>query len=212
MGRLSEYINGSRGRSVYLDSAPSRGSGGETITVSGIEAAEGMLGLLMTDDYQMAENLRKVIRMALKEARKNISRDAADAMKSDPRKAARAVKYAVYKKIFGGNVSILQKRKGTGATSNYTMPRTDRMGKRGGNRRKRVDDRRNRLDKYYGADRGFILRFLASGTVERHTRYGNRGRIAQTNWFGHTAPFQVDAAAREVADAINEYIKQVANG
>ena len=84
-------------------------------------------------------------------------------------------------------------------------------GQRGGNRRLR-SERTKQLNSYYGADRGFVLRFLASGTVPRHTRYGSRGSIRQTDWFGHTAPWQMEAAAANVAEAINEYVKQKANG
>jgi hypothetical protein len=121
-----------------------------------------------------------------------------------------AVKHTVYKQLFGGNLSILQKRR-AGAKHEYNPPRTLRTGQRGGNRRLR-SERTKQLNSYYGADRGFVLRFLASGTVPRHTRYGNRGSIRQTNWFGHVAPFQMETAAKEVAEAINEYVTQVTNG
>jgi hypothetical protein len=84
-------------------------------------------------------------------------------------------------------------------------------GQVGGNRRPRVESR-NRLDQYFGSDRGFILRFLSSGTVTRETRYGNRGAIRRTDWFGHVATWHMQQAAADVAAAINEYVKQQANG
>ena len=170
-----------------------------------------ILGSIMTNDPYMAANLRKLIRQVLKEARGKLSKDIANYLNNDPRKAARAVKFGVYKSLFGGNLSILNKRK---AGSKYQLIRQKKIqpGQRGGNRRPRVDDDRNRLDTYFGSDRGFILRFLSSGTVDRNTRYGNRGSISQRNLFGRTAPWQMETAAEEVAANITEYIKQQTNG
>lgn len=160
----------------------------------------------------MAKTLRNIIRKELQRVRKDLSRNASEFMESDPRKAARAVKHAVYKSIFGGNLSILQKRT-SGAQYQTVRQRKVEMNphQRGGNRRPYVPDN-SRLDKYYGADRGFILRFLSSGTIPRYTRYGNRGMIRQSDWFGHTAPWQMDRAAEFVADEIDKIIKQETNG
>ena len=83
---------------------------------------------------------------------------------------------------------------------------------RGGNRIQRVNDDRNRLETYFGSDRNFILRFISSGTIERRSRYGNRGSIRRTGWFGHTAPWQMETAAKKLAEAITEYIKHETNG
>ena len=185
------------------------GDNGAPVEVYGVEVNDAMLGQLMTTDPSMAGLIRKLIRQVLKDARNRLSEDAKNYMKSDPRKAARAVKFSVYKSLFGGNLSILQKRKGTaGVRYELHRQRIVEMDPhhRGGNRRQRYDDR-NRLDTYFGADRGFILRFIGSGTVQRTSRFGNRGSIGTTNWFGHTAPWQMETASQEVADAINEYIK-----
>lgn len=190
------------------------GDNGAPVEVYGVEVNDAMLGRLMTTDPTLASNIRQLIRQVLKEARKKLSEDAKNYMKSDPRKAARAVKFSVYKSLFGGNLSILQKRKGTaGARYELRRQRIVEMDPhhRGGNRRPRFEDR-NRLDTYFGADRGYILRFIGSGTVKRTSRFGNRGNIATSNWFGHTAPWQMQTAAQEVADAITEYIKQETNG
>lgn len=170
-----------------------------------------MIGSLLTSDPNMAKILRKIIRKVLKEARGRLSKDIASYLENDPRKAARAVKYGVYKSLFGGNLSILNKRK---AGQKYQLVRQKKLkpGQRGGNRRPRVDDNRNRLENYFGADRSFVLRFISSGTIERQTRYGNRGRINSSNLFGRTAPWQMETAAEEVAANITEYIKQHTNG
>ena len=226
MGRLSEYINGYRGRhSVYGYNSPrynprtgslnKGGDNGGPVQVYGVDANLEAFGRMMTNDPNMAGMFRKYIRQVLKEARKKLSQDVKSYMKSDPRKAAQAVKFSVYKSMFGGNLSILQKKRGT-AGAKYELRRIRKVVQnptmRGGNRRPRVDDGRNRLDYYYGADRGFALRFIGSGTVRRTSRFGSRGSIRQTDWFGHTAPWHMEDAAGQVAEAITEYITQQANG
>ena len=181
------------------------------VEVSGFADTSESLGRIMTDNPYMAANLRKLIRQVLKEARSRLSSDIASYLKDDPRKAARAVKYGVYKSLFGGNLSILNKRK---AGRKYQLIRQRKLqpGQRGGNRRPRIDDGRNRLDYYFGSDRSFVLRFLSSGTVDRSSRFGDRGSISQRNLFGRTAPWQMQQAAEEVAANISEYIKSTANG
>lgn len=210
MGRLSEYVNGSRGRSTYLDTTPrtSGGNNSDYVQISGAIECERMFEHLLTNEPGFDRNFRAVIRKVLAEARKKLSKDAADFIKNDPRKAARAVKHTVYKQLFGGNLSILQKRK-AGVKYDYRPPHKLQPGQRGGNRRTR-SERTKQLSSYFGADRGFVLRFLNSGTDSRQTRFGNRGSIRQSDWFGHTAPFEMEAASAQVADAVNEYIKTVA--
>ena len=211
MGRLSEYINGSRGRTTYLDSTPkATGSNDSYVKVSGFVECQQMFEHLMTHEPGFDLRMRAVMRKALQEARKHLTKDAAAYIQNDPRKAARAVKHTVYKQVFGGNLSILQKRKSS-AKGEYNPPRTLQPGQRGGNRRTR-SGRTEKLNSYYGSDRGFVLRFLNAGTDNRHTRFGNRGAIRQTGWFEHTAPWQMEDAAQSVAEAINEYVKQQANG
>lgn len=201
----------SRGR--YSSGIYTRRNG--DVEVLGINDVLETFGHIMTNDPDMAAIFRKYIRQVLKEARKKLTQDAKSYMKSDPRRAAQAVKYSVYKNMFGGNLSILQKKKGT-AGAKYELIRQRIVEQnpkmRGGNRRPRVDDGRNRLDYYYGSDRNYILRFLGSGTVQRTSRFGNRGSIRQTDWFGHTAPWHMQEAASQLAESINEYVKQQTNG
>jgi hypothetical protein len=226
MGSLSEYINGYRGRhSVYNYDSPryntrtgslnKGGDNGGSVQVYGVDANLEAFGRMMTSDPEMAAIFRKYIRNVLKEARKKLTTDARSYMNSDPRKAAQAVKFSVYKGIFGGNLSILQKKRGQ-AGAKYELRRQRIVEQnphmRGGNRRPRIDDGRNRLDYYYGSDRGYILRFIGSGTVDRTSRFGSRGTIRQSNWFGHTAPWHMEEVAAQVAEAINEYVNKQING
>lgn len=190
-------------------------SGSASVDISGFTENLEAFGRIMTSDPNMAGMFRKYIRKVLKEARKKLTQDVKNYMKSDPRKAAQAVKFSVYKSMFGGNLSILQKKRGT-AGAKYELRRTRKVDQnpkmRGGNRRPRIDDGRNRLEYYFGTDRNYILRFLGSGTVNRMSRFGNRGSIRRTDWFGHTAPWHMEDAANQVAEAINEYVRQQTNG
>ena len=166
---------------------------------------------LMSTNPKMVKEIQSILRKVIREAAKQVSLSASAVIANDPRKAANAVRSTVYKNILGANVNLYNSRKAGKGQPFYPVRRL-RDGQRGGNRRTRVDDARNRLETYYGSDRGFILRFLASGTVQRQTRFGNRGSIRQSNWFGHTAPWQMESAAEKVASAINEYVKQQTNG
>lgn len=206
MGLMKNLAIGRSGTRTRL-STPTSGSNND-VEVIGFKEVDIRLGELMTQDPYMAKSIKTFIRKALKKARKNLSADAKKYLKTDPRRAARAVKFSVYKAMFGGNLSILQKGRGT-AGARYQLIRKKKLqpGQRGGNRIARSDDDRNRLETYYGADRGFVLRFINSGTVQRQTRYGNRGRIPQTDWFGHTAPWHLQDAAAAIANEINNYIK-----
>lgn len=182
----------------------------EAVQISGLVENQARFEHLLTTSPGFNTSVRAAIRQVLKEARGKISEDAKSYIQDDPRKAYRAVKHTVYKTLFGGNVSILSKRK---AGAKYDLIRQKKLqpGQVGGNRRPRVEAR-NRLDQYYGSDRGFILRFLSSGTVSRQTRYGNRGAIRSTNMFSHIASWHMQEAATQVANAINEYVKSIANG
>jgi hypothetical protein len=208
MGRLTEYFGNRSG-----GGGPSRVERHGDVELAGFVECMESWGHIMTTDPGMAKRFRKAIAALLKEARKNLSSDVRNYLNNDPRKAYRAIKHSVYKSMFGGNISILQKRR-AGAKGMLKRQRKldSNPHQRGGNRRKRIDDGRNRLDQYIGADRGFVLRFINSGTISRQTRYGNRGSIRATEWFGHTAPWQMQTVAEKLAQAITEYVKQETNG
>ena len=165
------------------------------------------LAALFVSNKDTRNRIRKIIREEMKDAAKRLREDARYAMDEDPRKAYRAVKSTVYRKILGGNVSILQRRR---AGARYQLMRERKLDRnpnqRGGNRRPR-SARTEALETYYGADRSFVLRFLNSGTVSRGTRYGNRGAIAARNWFTNVAPQEMNLAAvieEELAEAYAE--------
>lgn len=166
------------------------------------------LAALFVSNKDTRNRIRKIIREEMKDAAKRLREDARYAMDEDPRKAYRAVKSTVYRKILGGNVSILQRRR---AGARYQLMRERKLDRnpnqRGGNRRPR-SARTEALDTYYGADRNFVLRFLNSGTVSRSTRYGNRGAIAARNWFTNVAPQEMNLAAENLAAVIEEELAE----
>ena len=189
----------------------------DAITVTGIEQYQDQLRKMQTDNPRTKRVLQAIIRRAIGEARKNVIKDAQDVLSTkpegapdnwvaDPRHAYKAVRNSVYKQIFGGQINILSSRH-RGAATRYVRKGTLQEGQRGGNRRKR-SERTMQIDSYEGVDRGFILRFLNAGTVERETRYGSRGALRARHWFGTSSAFQMDAAASRVAEKIEKLLQQ----
>jgi len=196
-----------------------------TIEIKGLSEFEKKLAQLKTDNPGFEKRLRGVIRKILGHARANLQKDAASGldMKSDPRHAYKAVRFAVYKRLFGGQVNILQSRK-AGAETGYNPPRTLRQGQRGGNRRVRTS--RN-LNKYEGVDRGFILRWLNNGMTKtnprviqftendrrhvdkwnKHPNTGNRGAISARNWFRGASLQELEKVADGMQNLIDKIIK-----
>jgi len=154
----------------------------------------------------MEERIRNIIKNVMKRARGRLSADIAGHLRNDPRQAYKAVKHSVYKRVLGGNLSILNKRR-AGSPRAYTPTRTLRQGQVGGNRRPR-SKRTETVDGYYGSDRGFILRFVNSGTAERETEYGRRGAIAPRHFFYQEGQKEMEQAMEELAQLINEEIEK----
>lgn len=173
--------------------------------------------------------LQKLIRKALMQARSELSSYIKTKFENnDPRGAARAVRTSVYRKILGGNINILNGKKAHGSNS-YEPPRTLQPGQRGGNRRPR-SQRTNTVMHYAGEDRGFIVRFVNSGTKQRAierlmrvsgtnkfrwtadaTKYGNRGSIAPRDFFASGASPRLQRAAEYLSDMIDEELEKMLN-
>lgn len=171
------------------------------------------LDRLLVSNPEMKKKVHKILSQVLQKARSQISRDAKGALASDPRQAYRAVKRTVYKRILGGTVSILNKRKGSKIRVNVQKDRKLQPGQRGGNRKPR-SERTEALDSYFGSDRGFILRFVNGGTAQRAAySYGNanRGNIAPRNWFGTSSQSAMEQAAQQFCDLIDKEIENINN-
>ena len=160
--------------------------------------------------------LQKLIRKALMEVRPELVSAARGAMASDPRGAAHGIRTAVYKKILGGNVNILNMRKRAGTPTSYEPPRKLQPHQRGGNRVPR--GKRTDTVMHYGPhDRQWILRFINSGTGYRTagTRggrlSGNRGSIAARNFFGSAGTSALTKAADNLATLIDTELEAMLN-
>lgn len=159
--------------------------------------------------------LQGLIRRAVSQARAEVVRSVSASIAHDPRHAARAVRTAVYKKILGANINIYNSRKAHGSTS-YEPPRKLRPHQRGGNRVLR-GGRTQQIMSYDALDRGFILRFLNSGTTDRQagTRggrlSGNRGRIAPRNFFRGAGEQALVRATDNLANLIDTELEAILN-
>ena len=181
--------------------------------VDGLVKQKEALESLMMSNPEMEKRVQKLIRTVLLQARRQISGDIKGDIKNAPRQAYKAVKSAVYRRILGGNVSILNKRKA--GTRGPVPPvyhalehRTNSKGNhRGGNRMPR-SRRTEDLLTYQGADRGFILRFLNAGTDDRESRVGNRGAISARSFFATSSQQAMEKAAEQLDVLIEDLIKK----
>ena len=200
-----------------------------------ISNQEQNLRAAMSTDPNMRKVIQGHIREALFAARRELMNDF-PAENGDPRQTRRSIRTTVYEKILGGNINILTGKSAKGG-GGYEPPRTLDPTKRGGNRRLR-SERTKQIMSYGPLERGFILRFVNSGTKTRvigfrntqksnrstyerlvtrvhsgekaHT--GNRGAIAPRNWFMRSAESALGNAAQTIADLIEIEAAAIANG
>lgn len=195
----------------------------ENLQIDGLVQQRQELESLLMSNPNMEKKVQKIVRTVLSHVRKDVSQAARGAMHADPRQAYKAVKTAVYRQILGGNVSILNKKRGSTQFSAYEPPR--KPSRRGGNRRTR-SPRTDDLIHYAGPDRAFVLRFLNQGTNPRvikdfkydesrkvdkwnkHPNTGFRGAIRPRNFFALTSHSAMRKAAGELSQLIDELIKQ----
>ena len=191
------------------------------IVIEGIEELDKKLEYMKTSGTGFEKRLQQVIRKVLGEVRAKMQGGAESGlgMKSDPRKAYKAVRYAVYKRILGGQVNILDPRRVQKMA--YNPPRKLQPKQRGGNRMKRSDRTQDLLE-YHGRSRAFVLRFLNAGTEPRYNggRNGNtdeerflfvsnhegrryRGAIGARNWFGPRSQHEIQNAAIRIQELVD---------
>ena len=197
-----------------------------TIEITGLEERIKKFSEASTKNPEMQRRIREVIRATLAKVRKSLQGQAQSGlqMQSDPRKAYKAVRMAVYRRIFGGQVNILQSNK-AGAGHYYEPPR--HPSHRGGNRMAQ-SGRTRKMMSYQGSERGFILRFLNQGTDVRYTggrngrteserfRFigshggrGHRGSIAARNWFGSASQRELENAAANLDKMIDDIVSGI---
>jgi hypothetical protein len=203
----------------------------ENMQIDGLVQQKQELEALMMSNPAMEKQVQKLIRKVLMAARREVAKAASGKMKADPRKAYKAVKTAVYRRILGGSVSILNKR--SVKFDSYEPPRTLKPGQRGGNRRPR-SQRSDRMLHYAGDSRAMVLRWLNSGTNARYiqftgdsnrsrvnrgsqggTKYGKtintgrRGNIAPRNFFSSSSHRAMQKAADQLSILIDQMIQKV---
>lgn len=198
-----------------------------------IRMAEKNIERLMTDNPQTREDVRMLIRNALWEARNATSHELSGIVKG-PGQSWKAVRNIVFQKILGGNINILDKKRGT---ANWKVVQKTRKVEqnphmRGGNRRRR-SLRTAMVEGYEPTARGFILRFQDSGTRQRfiggrnrsgargdngllwgrmkQRGTGNRGEITPGEFFFRVASKHLGVAAEKLARLIEEEISKISN-
>ena len=196
-----------------------------TIEITGLDERIKKFGEASTKNPMMRKRINEVIREMMKRVRKALQDNAQSGlqMKEDPRKAHKAIKMAVYRKIFGGNVSILSPRR-AGTLRLYEPPR--HPSRRGGNRIKRTPGGRTEtMMSYTGGDRWMVLQWLNAGTKARynggrngrteaqynkfildHEGRGFRGSIGARNWFGPRSSQELMAAAANLDKMIDDIV------
>ena len=170
---------------------------------------------LLISHPEMEKKVRKIVRQVLKGAEGAVE---AGAKGLSTKQAYLAIRKSVYRKLLGGNINILDNHRRAGQRA--SIPPAVR------GRSRRTED----LMSYQGADRGFILRFLNSGTdmrtVENLNNHpirlaqrpegkrtykggiGNRGRIAARNWFEPLATKELNNAAEQFDLLLDALIKK----
>lgn len=196
----------------------------DVIIIEGVEKLQKDMQKLYLKNPRFFKQSRQIMTEAMKVARKEVISAAKSALDNDPRKAYQAVRTAVWRKVLGGNVNILQRRKANG--KQYVG---GNIGQRGATRRTR------QLAGYYGSDRSFVLRFLNAGTGQRTVKgmngntsfsldarkgrgkrvykgtLGNRGSIQARNWFKAPADSALQHAAEVFSTLMARAIHEVWN-
>ena len=199
-----------------------------TVEIRGLEERIKQFGEASTKNPEMRRRINEVIRQMMRDVRKKLQDNAKSGlqMKRDPRKAYKAIKMAVYRRIFGGNVSILSPRR-AGTLRLYEPPR--HPSQRGGNRIKRPKGGRTEtMMSYTGGDRWMVLQWLNNGTRERYiggrngkteAQYnkfisdrngrGFRGSISARNWFGPRSTQELRSAAANLDKMIDDIVSGI---
>lgn len=173
---------------------------------------------ILLNSPEMEKKVQDIVRKVLAAARSKVSQHVKGEMTNDPRQSYRAVKHAVYKRILGGNISILNKR--TAGKNRAPLPpvyhklehELNKNGKphpnhRGGNRIRR-SERTEDLLTYQGSDRGFILRFLNAGTNSRNNGVRPTGAIAARNFFANSSQKAMEQASEQLTQLIDQLIAE----
>ena len=136
--------------------------------------------------------------------------------------ASTAVLRRMYKSGREGNINIASG--GKRLSSKERVVKEPDGGKSGIRRDRSVKDRTAQLRKYFGPDRGFILRILengrdvymatSDGAIGKGSRstHGRRGAIGARNWFFHSMKADMEQAAQQLGEtlvgAVEKWVEQ----
>lgn len=180
----------------------------KTLDAMFIHAESGGSRSLSGGEKGLYNAVRRYMAEAETELRKITIANLGASMPNDPRGAHVSVsrdKVRSKKGLIFGQIKIYQPKTAGSKRTTYVPVRTLRPGQVGGNRRQR-SRRTEQIMSYGPRDRGFILRWLETGTATRMTRYGNRGAITAHPRFGRAASAGVEQVAQELANKIERYM------
>jgi hypothetical protein len=119
-------------------------------------------------------DIRKAFAKVAKPVKQTVQQAARSSMRTDRRKASKAVRIITLKKGKGVVVGLLNPRKAGNAMA---VPPRPTGGKSGIRRHRRRSERTNQVDGYRGADRAWLLRIINQGTVNGPRKAGTRGTL-----------------------------------
>lgn len=141
-----------------------------------------MLERLKYQNLVKSSDIRKVFAKVAKPVKVSVQQGARSAMRSDPRKAWKAVRVITLKGGKGVVVGLLNPRKAGNAMS---VPSKATGGKSGIRRHRKRSARTNQVDGYQGADRAWLLRIVNQGTGKNGPRMaGTRGTLKKEAYRG----------------------------
>lgn len=136
-----------------------------------------MLERLQYQNLVKSSDIRKVFAKVAKPVKKTVQQGARASMRTDRRKASKAVRVITLKGGKGVVVGLLNPRKAGNAMS---VPQKATGGKSGIRRHRKRSARTNQVDGYRGADRAWLLRIVNQGTVNGPREAGTRGTLKKT--------------------------------
>lgn len=147
-------------------------------------------------------DIRRVFAKVAKPVKQTVQQGARASMKTDRRKASKAVRIITLKGGKGVVIGLLNPRKAGNAMA---MPPKPTGGVSGIKRNRKRSDRTNQVDGYRGADRAWLLRIINQGTGKDGPRMAGtrgtlkkeayRGEISAKRFFDRAEPAMKQASA-----------------
>jgi len=150
--------------------------------------------------------IRAIMRKPIAQVKREVANAAKASMKSDPRKAYKAVRGYVWKRgDLGMTVSLVGNSR---SKSMGIQPKPKKL-------HRYKSDRSKQIDGYMGADRAFVLRILNVGRSSFDAkmpsgRTARRGAIMPRKYFHRAADGAIEWAVGEVSERIAKLIHETA--